>query len=424
MNILVNQPYKYEKVKKNIYKASYLLALSNAKQGKIKQAYQLLDSLQSIQQIYLHNDKYSSEIFRIISRIYESLNDFKNAYLFRKKSAEINDSIQVVTILSNSDNITREYLHLNNKISEERLQKNIQKNKFLFILFLIISLTLIFIVTILYVRSNENKKHLKHERYLSNELKKINEELKRTNSMLYQSELYNKFLLKYLAHDLRNPLSSIKGLVDIIRLEDDNKDLDTYLNLIESQASTSLEFITYLLHSSSTSLHKKNNSLNEVIESSIQTTSQSARKKNVFIANKVNEPIFCYFDYYKIWSLLNNLISNAIKFSPRDSSVVINATKSDSHVSISIKDNGIGMPQSLIDKILNDDLIEGRQGTEGEESFGIGLKICKQIVDLHNGKLRIQSEEGKGSTFIIELPCEDKDILEKSDNSMETLETS
>lgn len=421
-----NQSKKIGRLRKNTYKSSYLLALSKARQNKKKDAMHLLDSLENIQpEILLRNDKYTSEIYHLISAIYEALEDYKNAFIYHKLSTDITDSIKVITLLSNSVNTTKEYLDLTKKISEEKLTKDIQRSNFYSVLLMIISIALIVIITILYLRSVENKKYLTHERYLSNELKKTNEELRKSNNMLYQSELYNKFLLKYLAHDLRNPLSSIKGIVDIIRLEEDKKDLNVYLEMIETQATTSLEFITYLLKSSSTTLHKEKHSLNEVITSSIQTTSQSARKKNIFIKNNASDHLFCEFDYYKIWSLLNNLLSNAIKFSPRDSTIVIEAHKKPSTVVISIRDNGIGMSQSQIDKILSNDIVEGREGTEGEISYGIGLKISKQIVDQHNGTLKIQSEEGKGSTFIIELPCDDdSDNRTYSNNPTETLGTS
>jgi two-component system, OmpR family, sensor histidine kinase VicK len=97
-------------------------------------------------------------------------------------------------------------------------------------------------------------------------------------------------------------------------------------------------------------------------------------------------------------------LGNAIKFSPAGEGIDIALEQHEDAVSISIKDNGIGIPSEMLSEVFNTLGSTRRTGTAGEKSFGLGLSICKQIVEAHNGKIWVQSDAGRGSVFYVELP--------------------
>jgi signal transduction histidine kinase len=104
-------------------------------------------------------------------------------------------------------------------------------------------------------------------------------------------------------------------------------------------------------------------------------------------------------------SVFRNLVSNSVKFTPRGGKIYLSAKTIDNNrVQISIKDSGIGMSTEMVDNIFRLDGQTDRPGTNGEQSTGLGLIICKEFVEKHNGKLRVASEEGKGSEFFFDLP--------------------
>ena len=105
-------------------------------------------------------------------------------------------------------------------------------------------------------------------------------------------------------------------------------------------------------------------------------------------------------------SVMRNLVLNAVKFTHKEGKVIITATAiSNNTVEISIKDTGIGMNKEMPDKLFQLDANIGHKGTEGEPGTGLGLFICKDFVEKQGGKLRVESEEEKGSNFLFTLPA-------------------
>jgi signal transduction histidine kinase len=106
----------------------------------------------------------------------------------------------------------------------------------------------------------------------------------------------------------------------------------------------------------------------------------------------------------KLWRVISNLISNAIKFSPDGSDIEVRTERTAEGLRISVKDFGIGIPPKIQHKIFDMFTEAKRKGTAGEQSFGLGLAISKQIVEAHGGKIGFESVEGRGTTFFVDLP--------------------
>jgi len=116
------------------------------------------------------------------------------------------------------------------------------------------------------------------------------------------------------------------------------------------------------------------------------------------------KPLNVNVDKDRIGRMINNLLGNAIKFSSAGEEIIIAAEQKDKTILISVKDNGIGIPPGMQNEVFNTFSGIRRMGTAGEKSFGLGLSICKQIVEAHNGEIWVESEPGKGSVFFVELP--------------------
>ncbi|MEI7812280.1 MAG: ATP-binding protein, partial [Ignavibacteria bacterium] len=105
-------------------------------------------------------------------------------------------------------------------------------------------------------------------------------------------------------------------------------------------------------------------------------------------------------------TVLRNLLSNAVKFTRYSGKVIVRATEAKNNmVEISVTDSGIGMSEALSQKLFRVDEKVGRKGTDGESSTGLGLLLCKEFVEKHGGRIRVESEKGKGSTFYFTIPA-------------------
>lgn len=260
-------------------------------------------------------------------------------------------------------------------------------------------LLIIGIVTILY-----------WNRSLKIQVKKRTQEIDRKNIELQNlNELKNKFL-GMAAHDLRSPLTAVMGFSEmILELKLDGREKDEYLQTINQVSRQMLSLINDLLDVSAIESGKFEMSLNsaslkEVIENRIKLQRFTAKAKEIeIIANLNNLPDF-KFDKNRIAQVLDNLLGNAIKFSKPGTKIEVFLDDDDTQAIFKIKDQGPGISPLEIDKVFGEFEKLSNQPTAGEKSTGLGMAIVKKIVDGHKGRIRVESEVGKGSTFIVSLP--------------------
>lgn len=240
------------------------------------------------------------------------------------------------------------------------------------------------------------------------EWKKTEEANKVKNELLQLSNAEKDKFFAILAHDLRSPLSSFLGLAEVMA-----EDLHT-------MTMSEIEDITKSLHTSATSLfqllenllewsmlkkgnfecHPEKISLNRLIHRSIDPVQETARRKKLQLQVELSETFFVFCDVKMTETILRNLISNALKYTHSGGTVVVTARPSEKGViEVSVRDTGIGMNSEMLSKlfIMNEQI--SRKGTDGESSSGLGLLICKEFVEKQGGKIRAESEVGKGSIF-------------------------
>ena len=215
-------------------------------------------------------------------------------------------------------------------------------------------------------------------------------------------------LIKIVAHDLRNPISAISSITTMLQpdetLQAETKEL---IDLIETSSRNCLELINELLETNfdehqNLKLEKINP--DELLEQSVQLLSFRAKDKNQVLLLSSDVDVMIDADYEKLWRVINNLIVNAMKFSDEGSEVLIEGNITDGKLLITVKDDGVGIPLELQNKIFDPFTSAKRTGTSGEQPFGLGLYISRQIIEAHHGRIWVESQPGKGATFFVELP--------------------
>jgi signal transduction histidine kinase len=147
--------------------------------------------------------------------------------------------------------------------------------------------------------------------------------------------------------------------------------------------------------------------LKKKVSETMKAVLESAVIKEIEISYHIPEDLEVFADENMIASTIRNLTSNALKFTSKGGKICISAKHTDNNeVEISVQDSGIGMDKNIIDNLFVIDGHTNRQGTEGEPSSGLGLILCKDFISKHGGKIWVESEEGKGSTFYFTLPDE------------------
>ena len=245
---------------------------------------------------------------------------------------------------------------------------------------------------------------------LSRELQKKNVELNKLN------EEKNKFM-GIAAHDLRNPIGVIMGYADFLlyimkgNITDDQKKMLETIYQTSQYMLNLLEDLLDLSNIESGKLNLKLESLdiNEIIKRNIELNEVIAKKKNINIVFENYDLIpKTLFDKNKIEQVLNNLISNAIKYSPENTSTKVYSFISGDNITVAVEDEGQGIPEKEHKLLFQPFTKLSVKATAGEKSTGLGLAIVRIIINGHGGKIWVDSEPGKGSTFYFSLPIKSK----------------
>ncbi len=243
---------------------------------------------------------------------------------------------------------------------------------------------------------------------ISIERKKAEGEIKLKNELLQTINAEKDKFFSILAHDLKSPLSAFLGATQILAEEIQNMTLEEIKEITVSMRESATNIYGLLENLLEWSRLKRGMmdfipetfNAKQKITASIEVLTESARKKEITIDYSLPEDITVYADSHMFETVIRNLVSNAIKFTPKSGEISVSATVTlDNNVNVKICDTGIGMNKELINKLFLINERTNRKGTEGELSTGLGLLLCKEFIEKHGGKICVESEEGKGSTF-------------------------
>jgi len=250
--------------------------------------------------------------------------------------------------------------------------------------------------------------------------KRAEEGLKKSaNELKTLNDTKDRFI-SIISHDLRTPFSSILGFTDILLNErnlSEEKRIQ-FISFIQESSKNMLSLVNSLLdwtrlQTGRMKFEPQRINARFVVTSAIEMLSGTALKKNISLHSKINSNIFVNADENLLLQVFNNLISNAIKFTKSAGSIIIDAVPvlEKRSVRFSVKDTGVGIDTQNINKLFRVDTKFTLEGTLGEKGSGLGLSLCREIIEKHGGTIWVESEIGAGTEFIFTIPTSSTNIL-------------
>lgn len=248
--------------------------------------------------------------------------------------------------------------------------------------------------------------NLRHSRRINKQISEQNINMQKTLSSLERSQEENVKMMMIVAHDLRNPIGNITAMADLMLVDQHRSEDDlVMLEMIKKSGQNSLHLVNDLLKVN----HKTENLQKEPVDlyvllnycvNLLRHKAEEKKQQLILYAVHVTIPL----NTEKMWRVMSNLIGNAVKFSPESSTINISVKEEKERVLIAVEDHGIGIPDAIKTKIFDMSGEGQRSGTAGEQPYGLGLAISRQIIETHGGRIWVESEPEKGAIFYIELP--------------------
>jgi len=281
----------------------------------------------------------------------------------------------------------------NNELKKQEFVRNI--------LVVVMALSVILLITV--YRSGRRRRQinmllLQHQE----EMERRSEELERLN------QVKDKFF-SIISHDLRSPINALSGLLDLLdkgavseaELPSHVRELKARFNHTRTLLNNLLDWT--LLQMDKLSLQPTKIDINRIVEENIQLLG-SVHHKDIKLVNEVPKTTIGYADSNTINLVIRNLMTNALKFTNDGGLVTIKSQEKGNQWVVSVSDNGVGMNADVIKILFDKTAPYTTRGTANEKGTGLGLILCKEFVEKNGGKIWVESEEGKGSTFYFTLP--------------------
>jgi len=280
-------------------------------------------------------------------------------------------------------------------------------------------------IIMIYIRMREKKlirerdllEHKVHQRTLQIEeqnaqITQKNTELNTLNDALSALNATRDKFFSIIAHDLRNPFNTILGLSEMALGTINQADTEKTRKLvgdIRDTAKHTFDLLQNLLiwarkQTGTLDFQPVSFDISERILENIDLIKSQAEKKNIKVLYTDILPVIVTGDTRMIDTVLRNLLTNAVKFTQQQGQVTIAVAESDGHVEVTVHDTGTGIDQENISRIFLLDNKYSRKGTEKERGSGLGLILCREFIEKHNGTIRVESKVGKGSSFTFSLP--------------------
>jgi signal transduction histidine kinase len=357
-----------------------------------------------------------SEVLDNLCKLYEAKKDFKKSVQYRAAFTLLKDSLDESRSRALIVEYETKYLSIEKDRQNELLiaknsllQSEAKQNTLL-----VISLTVVIAIGLALAYNLRIVKHSKNRLEHQNEIiAKQNKEVANKNLHLANLIEENQTLMGVLAHDLRAPFSKIIGLVNLLEDKEYQNEKSVFTGYINDICKGALQLIldtiniSQIYNENSDELKQKMEVFNpsQLIENALNSFQAVATEKQITISFANATPdteIYSSKEY--LTRIFDNLISNAIKFSPVNTNITLTTLKMTGNLIISVKDEGLGFTEADKKQLFTRFKKLSARPTGNEVSSGLGLFIVKQLVDLIGAKIHLKSVKGEGSEFILELP--------------------
>lgn len=358
----------------------------------------------------LHTDETIKTAYHILYEDYLDLKDFKRAIAYRNLEIDLNDSIynlkkdKQIKMLQ-SDYELEKKQHQVDVLKKDSLSQQQELEQGKIKLYLIIGGTFLLLIWAFFlIRGNRQTNRV-------NRLLEIrNGEIVRRNEELGELNAVKNKLLSIIGHDLRSPIGTLIGFVDLLRNADLPPDKVRYFS---SQMADSLKQTSNLLDNllfwAKTQMEglkadARSFDLVPLLQQNRQLAMNRAQKKKITVLTAGTDvPVMAYADEVMIDMVIRNLVDNALKFSRENDTVSLSIAFTPENVVVTISDTGLGIPIENQHRIFTS-ISYTTTGTSREKGSGLGLSLCKEMIDKNGGKIWFDSEPGKGTSFTFTLP--------------------
>lgn len=353
----------------------------------------------------LKMNSFVGDIYSNLTIYYKELKDYKNAFNCYDRFNIIYDSLAGEKKNKMIYQIQAKYkLGQNNRELEELKQKNMTQEDLIdsaqstqIYLVIITGLVVLLMGVTFYLLYKEKK--------LASELKNKTRELSEMNASK------DKFF-SIIAHDLKNPFNVLVSYTSILKTDLDMftpeqlKQIISDLNKASENGFNLLQNLLLWTRSQTNRIHilKSNFILKKVFTEVKELADLNMLDKEQRMTMDIDPTLMVYADKDMISAVLRNLVFNAIKFSAKGSEIYLRANRAGSEVRVDVIDSGVGIPDENLKRLFTIDKSATTQGTEGEMGTGLGLVLCKEFIEKNDGKIWVESKEGKGSVFSFIIP--------------------
>ena len=271
---------------------------------------------------------------------------------------------------------------------------------------LIVGLLLVIVVTVV-LYNNYTFKNKSNQK-----LQALNTKLETSQKELHLSNSMKDRLFSIIAHDLRSPLNTISGFLNLMQLQKDAmtpEEIEVLTSQMIKSVKSTLDLLDNLLHwsRSQMGLMKINVQpidLSELIDDTFNLLTLNAQSKNIELVKKSSQACLVMADAHMIDIVIRNLVSNAIKFT-NDGTITVHCQDVQAHqVELTVQDTGVGISPEDIQKLFKVDSHFTTEGTDREKGTGLGLLLCKELIEKNEGSIWVESNPGEGSAFKFRLP--------------------
>ncbi len=370
------------------------------------------------------NYKYQTTVYyKNLANVYAEQGNFEGAYTCFQKYIEGRDLIKTEESKMKTEDLLAKY-HLSEKDKEnETLRHNeAMKNSQIFNQWLIIALVA-FALLCLIVVSSIFRKRYKTNRRLNIQLSLKNKEIENhqkkvenLNADLQTANAAKDRFFSIIGHDLKNPFNSLMGLLELL-IEEYNALADEermeFLMQMKSSSDRIFAMLQNLLLWGSnqlgkTELIREKIDLFALADDTISVVMLVAERKKITIKKNIPAGTVAYADKNMVSTVLLNLVTNAIKFTPEHGTVEVHTFTKDEEVEVMVADSGVGMSPTNLEKLFKLDEKIQSDGTNKEKGTGLGLILCKEFIERNNGRIHAESIEGSGSWFYFTLPLSEQ----------------
>jgi signal transduction histidine kinase len=356
----------------------------------------------------------------VLHRVYYKLNEFKKAYDIQAYARTIEDTLRKADYIRKITTLELNY-NFEQQVKQkeiEEIKKNVSyeshllKQKLLSVSLIALLLGISIVTFFVYKKSKYTSKTNKLLESYNQEISSQKLAILDQNDQLKELNATKDKFFNIIAHDLKNPFNGILGLSDVIISSPPDtvtyEELIDMVKMIHGTSESAFNLLENLLEWSKTQIGRiefcpEKFLLDKLFRDIYQLLNNQSKQKNISI-NFLTKEMEIVADRNMIHTILRNLITNAIKFTNDGGKIEIEAIQTSTDLQITVRDSGVGISESDKEKLFRISEKTATFGTRNEKGTGLGLLLCKELVEKHGGRIWVESEPGKGSSFIFSIP--------------------